>query len=570
VTTDVLGVFSIALMFARVIDQLAMTLDSRVVFPMLAKRQHDPEAMVRTFMRMRHIVLGAGAGACAALVLGAPMFFNEVYDDRYADAGRFAQWLAILTWANVVAMGVPRVPLALGQSRILFVINVAKLSSIPLSIAGFLVFRLEGFIVGLALGTMLAHVFAISRMPCLRMQVLGQSVAYTMLGGAASGLLLWILTLITSRLDRTGVIASTILLAALPCLGAAWAVHRGMLRRRSGPPAGAAGSPSLRYPEGVQWNDPVIEKQWCERLEQALADAPIEIGRIAPLEAIELHPDEHHVEDYVSKLLIRSPSGQPVAVALCASPSAPDLVAVGMARAREAKAALGPDLGGVILDPIWEGRQDGQSGAVLPYCRALKSDKLLGRWQRRAIKPHVLDWLAEVTNKTIRPCPDEDIHEDFVVPLELIELRQDLPERLRREARAAIDRLQAGVWRPSHVLAHNDFSIDNTLIDDSGVTGRKGRPWRERFVIIDWPGSSLNGYPMMDLLRIAYGLRLGPRDLKREVVRHCEYSRCDHADARSNLLAGSGHMLMHLGNLPLQTYIATVMRRLDKLDPIVE
>ena len=62
------------------------------------------------------------------------------------------------------------------------------------------------------------------------------------------------------------------------------------------------------------------------------------------------------VADDPMKLLVRDARGKPAAVALCAVEVSPDLVARGMAKAREAKRLLGPRFGRVILDPLGEGR----------------------------------------------------------------------------------------------------------------------------------------------------------------------------------------------------------------------
>ena len=134
------------------------------------------------------------------------------------------------------------------------------------------------------------------------------------------------------------------------------------------------------------------EMRW--ELMEPLAAALDGVARLGRIEAL---GPEKPVADDPAKLVVCDSRGRPAAVVLCASPVAPDLVARGMERARDAKRALGPELGSVILDPLGEGRLDGLSYTILPYREPLSNAWLTGRLQSRRLRPRVFSWLRHAT-----------------------------------------------------------------------------------------------------------------------------------------------------------------------------
>ncbi len=287
------------------------------------------------------------------------------------------------------------------------------------------------------------------------------------------------------------------------------------------------------------------------------------VGSITLLNSVA--PADDPVPDAVTKWLICDARQRRVAVVLCASPVSPGLVARGMHRAREAKKALGPDLGRVILDSLQEGEILGLSYTVLPYCRPLSERRLIRRVQCGLLRPAVLDWLRNATKLTVREVSGTDAAEEFGKPLRHLSDHPELPDTLRSPAETAWERLKTGRWSPRHVLMHNDFWDGNILIDHRNVTGRGGRPWRNRFVIIDWPGASVRGYAFYDLLRFARATSWSIHRLHDEVAAHCRILGCELADAPCHLLAALGCLEMHRERFPLPHFIRTANGCLDTL-----
>jgi hypothetical protein len=292
------------------------------------------------------------------------------------------------------------------------------------------------------------------------------------------------------------------------------------------------------------------------------------IGSIAPFHKKVAERDDLAVLDGVEKLLVRGADKRPAAVVLVSSPQAPGLVARGMQRAREAKMLLGPQLGQVILSPLCEGDVAGLTYTVLPYCKPLSNSKLRAMMQRRRLRPVVLTWLRDATALTAAEPSSDRVEASFGQPLRRLAGDAELPSELRALGRDASARLESGGFSPRHVLMHNDLWLGNILIDDRNVTGRAGRAWEERFVIIDWPGAVIEGYGFYDLLRFAQTIKLAGDSLRREVRAHCGILGCEPRDARSHLAAALGCLLIHLEHFPKPAFARTAMGCLQLLESV--
>jgi len=293
-------------------------------------------------------------------------------------------------------------------------------------------------------------------------------------------------------------------------------------------------------------NRPPILADLGRLLEEPLADALS--PRYGKLE-ISLLSHTSMVADGTTVLLLRDSAGQRRAVAICSAPAAPDMVRRAMNRAREAKAILGASIGAPILDPLAERSVEGLSYAVLPYCKKLSEFRAVWWPQRALLRPLILDWLARVTECTTRGVEPAITHRDFAERLQRMASLKPLSEGLRAAAKWSAARLDDGAWTPRHVLMHGDLWKGNILIRPANGVAEQWR-WRERFVIIDWGGWEIHGYPIYDLVRLAQSIRLPARGLRSEVYRHCQLLGCEPADAKSNLLAALGHIHLNLEHLP--------------------
>ena len=104
---------------------------------------------------------------------------------------------------------------------------------------------------------------------------------------------------------------------------------------------------------------------------------------------------------------------------------------------------------------------------------------------------------------------------------------------------------------------HGDLWKGNILIEPGAA--RPGRTrWRDRFVVIDWPGSELHGHAIYDLIRLARSMRTPDAALRAEVRRHCDVLGASIEDAMAYLLSALGYIALHLEEFPMDKYLPMV------------
>lgn len=227
-TLGELGLYSIGMTFARVATQVATRLTNTVVFPLLAKYQDKPDRLLAFAARARSSVLWAGGALCAGFALFAPTFFETLYDERYAGAGRISQWLSIYIWTWILNATIDRIPLALGRPRALFTANLAGAFGMVLAWCGYQLAQLPGFIIGMSLSNLAAHVCLQGAIPPPRRPLITQSVLATLAVALYTACMLVLLHALAALLPAGSLHILTLLLAVLPLLVAA-AVVRNMM-----------------------------------------------------------------------------------------------------------------------------------------------------------------------------------------------------------------------------------------------------------------------------------------------------------------------------------------------------
>ncbi len=268
------------------------------------------------------------------------------------------------------------------------------------------------------------------------------------------------------------------------------------------------------------------------------------------------------VQDDSAKLLVRDREGRPSLVVLCSPLSVPDQVARAARAAAEARQLLGPELGSVVLEPVFTGEVEQVSYAALPYLRPMSERPIVSRIQDRLLGRHVLEWLRAATARTLSPIGAADLEEGALAPLRHLSSLPGLPEAVRNRARTAATRLESGRWRPQHVLMHGDLWRGNILL---GRPGHGGPWWRGAFGLIDWLGSRKRGYAMYDLMRLALSFRMDRPSLLQEVRAHCRLLGCEDSDALGYLLAGLGDLGLRLGHFPIERYLELARRLSDRM-----
>ncbi len=228
-----LGIYSIAMTFARLGMQITTRLSNIVLFPLLTKRQHQPERLMELCLRGRHLVLLVGGAVCVAFAMLAPLFFEFLYDERYHAAGPLSRWLSIYVWGWIMVATLDRVPLAMGRTRILFQTNLLNVCGMGLVIPGYLLFGLPGFILGLAGAQGIALLYIIRHLPLDRLKALRQSLLLTLFFGGYGVLGVLLLLKLSASSTMLRLCASGAL-AFFPLMGGGLFVLRELKRKKAG------------------------------------------------------------------------------------------------------------------------------------------------------------------------------------------------------------------------------------------------------------------------------------------------------------------------------------------------
>ncbi len=282
---------------------------------------------------------------------------------------------------------------------------------------------------------------------------------------------------------------------------------------------------------------------------------------IGPGRVLENFGEQKVLVDATTKFLVRDDVGNPELFVLCSAAGGPEIVARGVQRAREIVEALGHELGRAVLLPVGEGRVDGRTFAIFQYCTPLFDSG--PRWwiQRSIVRPRLVRWMLESSQRTALAIPDDELEGRVYEPLEEMCSDDGHSPELRELAGEALRAARAGDWQPIHVFMHDDLWVGNVLIDQRSVGGHS---WG-RFVIIDWAGARVRGYPLYDFLRLSasFGLAGGP--FFRALDQYCVelgYTRKQGRYAFANAAAELGQRLEHW---PRKSYLSTIDRCYRKL-----
>jgi hypothetical protein len=240
------------------------------------------------------------------------------------------------------------------------------------------------------------------------------------------------------------------------------------------------------------------------------------------------------MDDPDSKLVFLSKGRHGFVVAV--SPSLfPDVVAEECLKAAQMRSQLG-DLGAPILEPLDTGRIQTSSYAVLPYRRPLSRRRGMQWIHGMRLKPHLLEWLLQVTQRRGAAC-DVARYEAALKALAATVAADSATAALLRTAE---NQLTSGRFAPRASPMHGDLWKGNVL-RGVGATA---------FTLVDWRGSETHGFPIFDLIRAAQSFGLAPKALYRELQLHRAALGCQVEDLPLYLLGALGHYAAHLGEMP--------------------
>jgi hypothetical protein len=273
-----------------------------------------------------------------------------------------------------------------------------------------------------------------------------------------------------------------------------------------------------------------------------------------------------NIADETIKIGVSNAQQRSIAVVIYAKTHLSDLVARNSDKAARIKKYLGPNLGRVILDPLHEETIDQHQLAVMPFCAKL-SQRPVAKWvSHYYLMPTILKWLGDITVQTCDRSSPRQTQKTFEQCLTHLLGRTTLPHAIHQLAQTSLDRLRNNHWEPAHVLMHGDLWANNIMIAPKTLPDFKNRSWRQRMVIIDWPGAEISGYAMYDLIRLAISFRIPNGVLYRQIKAHCHILQCDVQDAVGHLLCALGHIGQYQNAFPEARYLYTALRCIDHIN----
>lgn len=151
VTATVLGLYSIALSFCQLVEQVGSRLYETVAFTSLSEVARKDRARFRSvYLKLKVVFDTWFSGAAGFVFAFSPMLVDTLYDDRYLDAGWMLQ---ILSFSIIFARtGLYNAAyLSLGAAKYPALMNFLRLGScLMLFFTGYYFYGLPGGLVGLA------------------------------------------------------------------------------------------------------------------------------------------------------------------------------------------------------------------------------------------------------------------------------------------------------------------------------------------------------------------------------------------------------------------------------------
>lgn len=156
---EVLGVYSIAGNLAQMPNMLTGPVIGSVLLPALSESfRQNPKTLQQNFAKAAALLHPAVTFIMVSLSLLAPVFFDLLYDDRYAAATWLAQLSLIPVWFLIFQDAWVRALMAVGDTRAMAFSSVLRVVVTPFAcLLGHQFFGIPGFIAGLAVGSCAGH-----------------------------------------------------------------------------------------------------------------------------------------------------------------------------------------------------------------------------------------------------------------------------------------------------------------------------------------------------------------------------------------------------------------------------
>ncbi|MEM9191438.1 MAG: oligosaccharide flippase family protein [Myxococcota bacterium] len=192
VSLKMLGVYSIAQIYATLPPLLIGHLLKSVLFPVLSEEKNAGRPLGPAYRRVRVKVMVASSWMIACLIAGAPALIDFLYDERAKEAAWIIQILAMGGWFLVLEIINNTPILSLGYPRWLAISNLAKILAMAIAIpVGFSLFGFPGAVGGFAAAELAKYITTLVACEKYDLRAWPQDIAFTLglASSSAAGLL---------------------------------------------------------------------------------------------------------------------------------------------------------------------------------------------------------------------------------------------------------------------------------------------------------------------------------------------------------------------------------------------
>lgn len=206
-SVEALGVYHVAMMLADLPRFAIHMIAEKLLYPAFAHyARQDIASLRRKYFLIRKILLPSMLLTSLIIIIVADSFFFYLYKGSYHDAMWMAPCLVAMLWFDLLINSMDRVPVALGDSRLLASTWVLILPvKIICAYFGYVYFDIGGFIAGLTVGSIVGYLRLTFAARKIGFSSLAQDCKYTLLLLVATAIYFSLKTWLAIPLDGANI-----------------------------------------------------------------------------------------------------------------------------------------------------------------------------------------------------------------------------------------------------------------------------------------------------------------------------------------------------------------------------
>lgn len=240
----------------------------------------------------------------------------------------------------------------------------------------------------------------------------------------------------------------------------------------------------------------------------------------------------------------------------------PNVVDEEVQQSRKCKDYLGCEVGSVILTPVLSGEINGRSYAVFDYCEGFGGNRIIWWYQKQKLMPSIFSWLrAVLLHPVSKQQSDTRTSNGIEHAIDSLRRLHGLPDWFSAEMSGA--RFSGALSKGCNTrsLMHGDLWKGNILRSPAHCNGMN-------FVIVDWRGAHIDGFPFFDLICLCRSLRVSRSTARTELDKHRMLIGCGMFEARLYIIGGLGLIARNIDQFPLTAFWDLARETLNYIDSL--